>query len=110
VHTTDWLDVGVYVLKFSAQQKLFPQWNPVSTKYVYITITIEMLHEIGKATPTTHTFDEPTDQVSSVAVVTAPPSVYCGPRTYSMDIATDVSKVQPIVSDFVEIITFDGPT
>ena len=78
VYTEDWTDVGVYVLKFSAQQVDYPQWNPVSTKYVYITITIdsvcksttfyftrvEMLHEIGKATPTTHTFVEPPDQVS----------------------------------------------
>ena len=78
METTDPQRVGTHTLKFSAQQAGYPIWNPVTTIYKYIVITIEaichdtifyftrreILHELGSATSTCVSFDEPQDSES----------------------------------------------
>ena len=90
-----------------AQQTAWPVWNPVSTfnKDLTITITalchtttfyftrVEMRHEIGAGSPTSHTFIEPPDKISLEAVpADATGLVYCRARTYHFDASIDLSS------------------
>ena len=124
VATTDPARVGTHTLKFSAQQAAYPVWNPVSTIYKYIVITIdaichdtifyftrrEILHEASKATDTCITFNEPQDSESLRSLPGGDNGLtYCRARTYSFTASADLSSVDHS-SPSTSLNSFNGST